>query len=554
MSEPQVEYQELDPDDQAFITEYYKCKRSPLYWMVTYCKILDQKGRWQKFKPNHVQREIYRELKAKFWKPYEVINGETFYRFQQVRLIIVKYRQIGASTIFILIILWDSLFWSNTKSLIVLHKKESSAKKLEDLKNIYKEIEGMRPAAQTKDYDNKSEFMFEAIGSKITVGTPGMSEDQAGDQNRGDTLNNALLSEMPRYKKQEAFMQALIAAIKYGNIFNESTPLVKGDLYHNTFKDGREGKNEYLAMFFPWFSDPRNEIACTEEEAKEIMANLSESEALLVKENPGKITAPKIKYRRWSIINEYFRDERRFIVENPEHEERCFSGSGHCYFEDPNIEIKIKTCEGPTPPVPGRLYIMGVDIAEGLGGDNDSNSIQVFDPVENKQVFEWDSNTFSYKLMHNRIYEINKVYPSLIGVERNNLGEHVMAMLRNDKELAQDKVFQWMVYGYGKKKDGWYTGQEKPVMISQLYTAIKEAAEAYGYGEPPENPVGLRVYSPGFIQQMGVFLDLGGGKFGAQGTGNHDDRIIALAIAWYLRKYYHSYLRKYRQLTEVNNG
>jgi len=542
---------------EQILEELKLCKQSPLYFISKYVKIKNKHGETVDFLLNYIQKKVYKALKEKYFKPYAEINGEVFHRFQKIRLIIVKYRQVGISTMIAALILHEILFWRGTEAAIFLHKDSASKKMLSRLKDMLNQLPSwMKSKSTNKDLDSKSELAFAKTGAKLTIGTPGKSSEQAGDQGRSETLHDVLVSEMPRYPYQDDFLQGILAAAKNGNVFIESTPLKRGDLFHGMFKDGRAKISEWLALFFPWFEDPLNSIAVIDENERDyIMQSLSVPEKELMKKHPQFVTVEKIKWRRHTILNDFKDNERRFVQEYPEDEESCFASTGFNYFDDPEFEIKRVTTQFKNAaglpqnfrdPIPGHFHVLGVDCAMGLGGKNDYSVISIIDYDTQEQVFEWRRNDYSDKILHLKIYELWQRYPGVIAIENNEIGHGVLAALRKEEKLRDEKCFQYMVYRTSHHVDGFRTGSNKPSILSELYTAIKEAVRYYVEQDSELlKPMGLRICSDFLTQEMGTFVN-DGDTLGAERSGNnHDDTVMAIAIAWQMMAFVPGFRRKY---------
>lgn len=551
-------------DEKAIEEEFWKCKASPYYFITHYVKVDDPHGNVVLMKLNFFQKQIYKALKEKFWHPYQEIDGVTYFRFQLIRLLLVKPRQVGASTLIVALILHDTLFWSGSKSALFLHKDEYSQDMLLRLKSMMEQLPSwLRPKPRQKDLDSKSALYFSSTRAQITIGTPGKSEELSGDKGRSKAYNNVLVSEMPRYSHPAEFMQGISASARFGNQFIESTPLKRGDLFNNMVVKAVKGENEWLMLFFSWIEDYRNRIGFDSQEEKDRLAEtLSGPEKALIKKHPDKVTLEMIKWRRYAIANMYEGDERRFCQEYAEDLETCFRGSGHNYFEDPEFEIKRITIHVPNrvrdqvifrPAIPGHFHILGVDCAKGLGGKADWSVIHVGDAETQEQVAEYRSNTLSDKLLPFKIVEMWHDYPGMIAVEGNNIGEGVMAILRTHPQFAEDLILQWMLWRHSKTQDGFYTSTlSKPTMVSNGYTVQKQAVKVYLLdNEKPATPQGYRIASEPLVMEMGTFLDLGNDKYGAEeGSGNHDDTVIAWLLVVQMLKYYPRFKLKFFELLE----
>lgn len=544
-------------NQEAIKEELIRCKESPLYFITKYVKIKNKHAETVPFELNYIQKKVYKALLEKYFKPFIEIEGKVYKRFQKIRLIIVKYRQVGVSTLIAALILHEILFWKGTEASIFLHKDSASKKMLARLKDMLKELPSfLRVKTSSKDLDSKSELAFSKTGARLSIGTPGKSSEQAGDQGRSETLHDVMISEMPRYPYQDDFLQGILASAKNGNVFIESTPLKRGDLFHGMFKDGRAGISDWLALFFPWFEDPANTLPVIDETEREfIMNNLGIPEQEILRKYPHFITAEKIKWRRHTIINDFKDNERRFMQEYPEDEESCFASSGFNYFDDPEFEIKLVTTrftdfrglpKNHRDPIPGHFHVLGVDCAMGLGGKHDFSVISVIDYDTQEQVFEWRRNDYSDKILHLKIFEIWQRYPGVVAVENNEIGHGVLAALRKEEGLRDNKCFQYMVYRTSHTVDGWRTGSNKATVLSEMYTAIKEAVRFYvQQQDEPLSPMGLRICSEFLTQEMGTFVSDGNQLEAERSGNNHDDTIIAIAIAWQMMKFVPGFRRKY---------
>lgn len=561
MSEPILE---MTPELQE--EEFWKCKASPLYFLKHYVRIKDPEGREIPFELNYFQKVVYATIKKKYFVPYREIDGKVYYRFRKVRIIVVKPRQVGISTFILGLILHDNIFWRGTETAIFLHKEEYSEKMLQRLKDMIELLPAwLRPRTTQKDLDSKSELYFSKTRSRISVGTPGKSMELSGDKGRSETYQNVMISEMPRYTHPADFMQGLSAAVRFGNEYMESTPLKKGDHFHGIFTASRKGENEWTSFFFYWFEDPRNVMKIeSAEEAERIRESLkpakdaegrdlgNPNERILIQKWGERITLGHIKWRRHTIANMYKGNERRFLQEYTEDPETCFQGEGFNYFEDPEFEIKRQTTTF-RPPIKGRFHIITVDCAKGLGSGHDYSVVHVADAETQEQVAEYRSNTLSDRLLPFKIYEMYKRYPGMVTVEGNNIGEGVMAICRNHVKLAGDVIFQWMLWRHSKQQDGYLTTRaNKPTNVSNLFTALKTAVKTYLIDEEnPLEPQGYRIASEDLVHELGTFLDLGNDCYGAEeGSGNHDDTVVAAMLVVAMLKYWPRYKAKMLELME----
>jgi len=160
----------------------------------------------------------------------------------------------------------------------------------------------------------------------------------------------------------------------------------------------------------------------------------------------------------------------------------------------------------------GRRYLIGADPAGG-GIEGDYSCAEVIDRELGVQCAElhghWPPREFAQKLV-----DLGKEYNSaLLAVETNNHGHGVLARLDS---LGYPEVYKQ------KKQDGWLTtAVSRPVMIENLVTAL--------------------IVEPGLFRSLRLlkecrtFVRDKNGNSGAA-PGAHDDCVMAMAIAWAVRK------------------
>jgi hypothetical protein len=113
-----------------------------------------------------------------------------------------------------------------------------------------------------------------------------------------------------------------------------------------------------------------------------------------------------------------------------------------------------------------------------------------------------------------RVAKLGKEYnTALVAVERNNHGYGVLACLGDP---GYPRVFQQ------EKQDGWWTSTaSRPAMIENLATALIAAPRLFR--------------SERLLNECRTFVRYANGTTGAA-SGTHDDCVMAMGIAWAVRK------------------
>lgn len=430
---------------------------------------------------------------------------------KSLRNIILKARQLGFSTEGLIDLLDDTITTANTNSAIVAHERDKVIKLFEIVKRAFDSMpDELKPKVS---FDNRNELYFPELDSKIYVTL----------DTRSETVHNLHWSEVAFTKDAENKAAAIFAAVpKTGKITLESTANGMGGYYYEEWDDN---KSEFKKHFYNWLWDPDYFEPTT--------ADLSE----LYGEYRGLATRynliPDI-YERFNLTKEQFnfyikqvhRNKHLVVQEFPTTPIEAFLAAGRNVFSV--VDLQKHTTTNPIDrkwetliwelPLKGFKYVIGVDPAEGLGGDN--SVIQVFNAQTGEQAAEYASNHMPPGDLGLLAIELGNLYnKALIVVERNNHGHATLQAMRNKywniyRSVVIDKVTD-------EKKDalGWQSNlASKPRLVDNLEEAVRTGA--------------ISVRSEELIKEMRVFVqtDEPGKKgFGAEGSAK-DDRVIAAGL------------------------
>lgn len=174
-------------------------------------------------------------------------------------------------------------------------------------------------------------------------------------------------------------------------------------------------------------------------------------------------------------------------------------------------------------PKEGSAYALGVDVAEGVGGD--ASCISVIDCGTGMHVASYWNNLIDTDNFAVEIYKLGNWYNrGFICIEANNHGHAVISQLGGSLGgLAYPNLYKRITYNeYTQKRTktiGFDTKPStKPFLIENLKSALK-------MGD-------LVTFDRYTIQELGSFVrDVKTGRLSAQGNSK-DDRVMALALAW----------------------
>lgn len=473
----------------------------------------------------------------------------------RIRVVILKARQLGLSTVWGAFMYWWVSQHRATKGIVVTHKAEASSAIFDMTKRFHKELPAfLRPSTGKA---NARELNFDILDSGYMIATAGA--DTVG---RGETLQVAHLSEVglwPKLKARE-IMNGLTQAIPdVADTFVaiESTARGMSGPFYEAWKSAVEGTSGYIGVFLPWFFDVKYRVV-----AEEGFKRTPEEDALCLKvqlEYGEDLDNDQLTFRRRKIAQD---GPKLFQQEYPAFPDEAFLTSGAPVFNieklakrreelpeilhrmelDPAAEreegIPVNAPAGAFGPSPiGRLFVyreidpheeytIGADVAKGVGtmasdgtSESDLSVAQVLDSKK-RQVAVWrglvDPDYYATILYHlGRLYNWAR-----LGVEFNNHG--ILPNTRLFKDFAYPNLYTREVYDKQtdemKEELGFYTDvKTRPLIIDELRQSVREGV--------------IEINDKTTIDEMVTFVaDPKSGKIEHE-VGCHDDCVMSLAIA-----------------------
>lgn len=482
---------------------------------------------------------IFNEPQLKYYNTIKELKKQG----KPVRIIILKARQMGFSTATEAIFFKETATKTNVNTAIVAHKEDSTTNLFNMSKLMYNQLpEVLKPE---KKNSNAKELVFNnkdgtGLNSKIKCMTAG--GDGVG---RSDTINNLHLSELAFWQgdKKQTLLGLLQAVPNTPNTMIVIESTANGFEYFKELWDSAvAGKSDFVPVFIGWnelqeYRMPYNGFELTKKEIE-----LQKTYGL---------TLEQLTWRRWCIANNCGGDEELFKQEYPINPEEAFISTGKCYFNKEKIieriqeikdikpekqgyfkydydEIKISNIkwvedkEGPIKiyekPREKHPYVLSGDTA---GEGSDYFTGQVLENITGKEVAvlkqEFDEIEYTRQM-----YCLGKYYNNaLIGIEANYTTYPIQELqrLKYPKQFVrkkEDKFTKNIDKSFGFKT----TPITRPLILAQLQTIIKESTEL--------------IVDIETLQEALTFIKNEKGKPEAQ-EGYHDDLIMALAIAYYIR-------------------
>jgi hypothetical protein len=290
-----------------------------------------------------------------------------------VRVIVLKARREGISTIVQGCMIKRISQRENHKALVLAHDKKTSSEIFQIGETMYANL----PNEEIAGLALKPPVVSSRKGQEIKLGEPSRQrrlEGHAGlnssyyvdtaneyEGGRGFTYHSLHLSELAFYQAPEKKLMAILSTV--GNlpgtmIVIEST--ANGyNLFRRLWVAAISGNSDFYPLFIPWYEEPDYQIAFGNEDdraefiAKVGQGEFGEDEPALVELG---VTPEQLAWRRWAIINRCHGDLRAFWQEFPATWEEAFLSTGRQVFA-PSLVAKVIDRTNRTDPTAQRGVI-----------------------------------------------------------------------------------------------------------------------------------------------------------------------------------------------------
>ena len=495
-------------------------------------KIKTKSGTVVPFRLNDAQRKLYAVAKRQqdAGKP--------------VRLIILKARQLGFSTLTEGLIFHACATRKNVNALIVAHREDATANLFRMSKLFYDELPApVKPMlrasnAQELVFENPSKLRSErearpGLRSRIRCATAG-----GRGIGRSDTLQCVHLSEYAFWPDGADGKASTLAGIL------QAVPSLPGTMVviestANGFEDFKErwdaavaGENDFEPVFFAWFENPDYSMPVvpgTEwtPEERDLKAAYQ-------------LTDEQLQWRRWCIANNCGGSLDMFRQEYPASPGEAFLHSGTGVFNNEQIVLRLERLPGPAGrgeftdgewsesetgaitlyelPEEGVPYVLGGDTA---GEGSDYFTAIVIDNVSGRIVAKLRQK-YSEPEYVRQIYALGRFYnDALVAIETNFSTYPVMKLQEMEypnqySREREDTYTRQMRKSYGFRTDR----QSRPRAIANLVEVFSSHPEWFTDRE--------------LLEEMLTFCYNEDHRPEAL-AGKHDDLVMGAAITYAVR-------------------
>ena len=467
------------------------------------------------------------KIKLKINKAQKLVVDEFIKQMEDkgyVRMIISKYRQAGFSTISSALIFHRALFYTSTRAVIISLDKPTTESIFSMSKTFFEDLpEEIKPELSAS---NKREMKFLDNGSMYRCFTAG-----ADNPGRGTTNTALLCDETAFFQSAEKVMAGLFQSISLSPgsiiIINSTSNGAQG-VYYDLWNKAEKNIGNFTSLFVPWYIQDEYRIAVPD--------NLElDSEEKKIKEE-WNLDNEQIYWRRIKIAETstiLFKQEYPFTAQE------SFIQSGSNVFDvevinqyissapesirafnrdyasfDENIEGDLQVWE---PPKRDKKYIIGGDVAGGVGGDY---SAAVVMDSERNVVALYRNNRIDPVFFGHVLFYLGRWYNNCLLVpESNSIGLATIQQLHsmNYPNLYQQRKTANVKYGDGINSFGFKTTVSTKVpIISNLQSMIKD--------------YDINIPSSLILDELRNYILVGDNNRMQAATGHYDDTVMALAI------------------------
>ena len=458
---------------------------------------------------------------------------------QPVRIITLKARQLGISTVTeAILFLWN--FIHPGSSNLVLTHQDSVSQRLFNMTKLYWDTWPHKVLYSLK-YGTRRQLRWEETGSDMSVATASNKEGL-----RGATLHGLHGSEVASWPDPETLWTGLNNTIPRRHktiVVLESTAKGVGNWFHDKWLEAESGDSEFIPLFFPWFEHPayrvRHSLTTLDLDAdeREILrmcekVRMSSDEALSA-----------IAWRRLEIPRQGGLDN--FAQEFPATPEEAFIVSGRPIFP----QQEVQSCYEERTGVTGDLYRDG----RGEVGFRET-------PNGHLTLFKVPDRTDRRNDMYMIAGDPSRtVYgdPGCIQVINRQTWEQVAVWHghRNPGEFAQEMILIGDFFNHGilcPEVEGGGQGTISVILqsgygnvwLQKWADRLKTSTSMYGWSTNYQRKRwamgmlqkfitdrSLLLHDKHTVHELIYFVENEDGTLGNGGGASHDDRVMALMIA-----------------------
>lgn len=481
----EIRLDETDEDIENYdihrqMQEYIKCTNDFYYFCAKYAKI------------NHPVHGLINFIPYTYQK--RVIECYGTNRFN----ILSKFRQGGLTTVSVIWALWRCLFKSSQRIMLV-SKTDREAIAASDMAKTTVEYLPSWLKPETDKF-NEHEKQFKTTNSIFWSYT--------AEAARGKAITILIIDEAAFISDMHRHWKALYPVVSTGGSCEViSTVNGLGNWYEECYHDAEAGKNPFNVIELDYWEHPLYNDPKWIEDTK---ANLGEKG--WAQEIERSFIGSGDTWIKPDIITDLIQETKNNIPYKMQFDQ----------WKNKNSEKRYEYDEGALwvwkRPCDGHEYIVSADCAEGIGESGDNSCFQIIDKATLEQVAEFYSNTVPPHIFAQILNQIGLFYKEAeIVIENAGVGTAVLNILHH--ELQYENLF---FEGNSQKTPGLKsTKNTRPQFLQILQQRLMNKT--------------LKINSYRFVFELNTFIFNPNTKRPEARRGQHDDAIMALAMALYVR-------------------
>jgi hypothetical protein len=494
--------------------------------LIRNLKILTQELQTVPFEPNWAQIEYLR------------VAEEQLATTGRVRIIVLKARQLGISTVTEALAFTLAFLYNDYRAYVLAHEIPASQNLL-IMTRRYWDTYPFKALYGAPKHASRNTLAWDSTGSSIHIGTAG--NKATGRSNTLHFLHASEVAFWPNPREVFLSVRQTVPQSPGTGIVLESTANGMGDLFQETWLASENGDTEYTPLFFPWHRHPRY-TASYIGIPYATLGHLSSEERALVSMG---ISDDRLAWRRWAIRNLCQNDLLKFMQEYPATPEEAFIASGTNVFPYDHLAACYEPLQGykgmlrrngnqstfhssqdgpltifsrPSPDQDwGAYYLVAGDPTHTTRGD--FAVAQVINRRTMEQVAVWrariDPGTFAEELFKlGMYYNIAMVSNEIEGPGYMTIGKLLgMNYPKIPRRTRADNTPGKLSENYG-----WSTTvQSKNLMIGTLLKYVVDRS--------------ITIHDKNTFTEMQNYVTLDNGGYGPAQENGYDDCVMSLAQA-----------------------
>lgn len=475
---------------KKILAEFRQCKKDCKYFIKTYAKI-----------PHPIKGSIPFKL---YDFQEDLLDSYQTHR----KNVLLKSRQMGASTTTSAYIAWLMIFHQNKKIVIYSIDFDTAKKIVDKVKHVLESLPAFFREKIAKIRYNNITSLTMLNGSTVEAKA---SKDTAA---RGDAGSLLVLDEAAFIANIDTVWGALKPILSTGgSVIALSTPNGVGNWFHSTWEGANEKdpekNNGWNPVKMHWKQHPEYDDAWFAEQIKDLSPRLVNQEYEMSFLASGQ-----------TIVEPVILEKIRTSIKEP------YYTSGH----DGNLWVW-------EDPIPSEDYIIGVDVARGDGKDYSAFHVLKCSTLE--QVAEYKAQEQDQDIFANLLYRQGMLYgKALIAIENAQKGHDVCDKLN---KLGYDNLYwhekgthDFVEHFIAETKDNCVMGFTNIQKTrTRIMNKFEELVHKLIKEDTPSSEVIIR--SSRFHSELIHFIWSNTGKQEAQ-KGKNDDLVLAWAIAAWIRE------------------